>query len=496
MDAAHVRIGNPQGIPILLFAGIDVPVERAAIEQLLSFASLAQTLEALNRHRFFGDATGELARIVLTPDFHRGAGIPVGTVADARSFVVPKAIGNDIGCGMRLLVTDLPAEALAAHRPAVARRLRALFFGGERDIPMSPRQREAILRNGLTGLLETYSDNSARGLWKHLDVRSARDDLERVHANGTFPTHGLFGFDGFVRSSGRVDGRDPQIGSVGGGNHFVELQRVAEVLDGAVAHFWGIRRDSLAIMVHSGSVGIGHAIGGHFMAEAQDAFPRTLRHPAHGFYPLPASGASRSLSAAYLDAMHNAANFAYANRLFLGLMALRAIREATGRTVSARLVYDAPHNLVFPGHDGERFLHRKGATPAGGPATADAWIGEPVIIPGSMGASSFLLAGCGQEASLSSACHGAGRALSRGAATHVNQAMADQVLAPLEVVTPIDPNAPLLRTRRDILDKYRQRILEEAPFAYKAIGPVIRSVQEAGIAQPVVRLEPIATVKG
>lgn len=496
VDAAHVRIGNPYGIPISLFAGTDVPIEKAAVEQLLSFASLSETLVDLNRHRFFGDVRGEIARIVLTPDFHRGSGIPVGTVVDARGFVVPKAIGNDVCCGMRLLVTDLPAEALTAHRPAVARRLRALFFGGERDIPMSPRQREAVLRSGLSGLSDTAADNATSGIWKHFDAEGARDDLARVHQGGSFATRGLFGFEGFVRSSGRIDGRDPQIGSVGGGNHFVELQSVEELLDGGVAHRWGVSRGNLAIMVHSGSVGIGHAVGGHFMAEAQDAFPRALRHPKHGFYPLATAGPSRALAAAYLDAMHNAANFAFANRLFLGLMALRAIREATGRSVSAKLVYDAPHNLVFPGDDGEAFLHRKGATPAGGPASPDAWIGEPVIIPGSMGASSFLLAGAGQPASLCSACHGAGRALSRGAATHVDPAKADRALAELEVVTSIDPAAPHLRTRQDVLEKHRQRVLDEAPYAYKDIGPVIRTVQDACIATPVARLSPILTVKG
>ena len=191
--------------------------------------------------------------------------------------------------------------------------------------------------------------------------------------------------------------------------------------------------------------------------------------------------------------MGNAANFAFANRLFLGLMALRAIEEASGRTIDARLVYDAPHNLVF--RDDDICLHRKGATPAHGP-TADDWLGKPVIIPGSMGASSCLLAGAGHEASLESACHGAGRALSRGRAAHVSRERFVHETARLRVVGPIDPRSPALARRRDILAQYEKRVMEEAPYAYKAVEPVVDSIEEAGIARKVARMWPLCTVKG
>ncbi len=461
VDAAHVRIGNPYGIPISLFAGTDVPIEKAAVEQLLSFASLSETLVDLNRHRFFGDVRGEIARIVLTPDFHRGSGIPVGTVVDARGFVVPKAIGNDVCCGMRLLVTDLPAEALTAHRPAVARRLRALFFGGERDIPMSPRQREAVLRSGLSGLSDTAADNATCGIWRHFDAEGARDDLARVHQGGSFATRGLFGFEGFVRSSGRIDGRGPA-DRLGG---WWQPLRRAAIGGRAPRRLGGAPLGRLPGQPgHHGALGL----GGHRSCGGRSLHGRgTRRVPArappearllpagHG-WPFLASRRRTWMPCTKQPTRGSP------NRL-LGLAALRAIREATGRSVSAKLVYDAPHNLVFPGDDGESFLHRKGATPAGGPASPDAWIGEPVIIPGSMGASSFLLAGAGQPASLCSACHGAGRALSRGAATDVDPAKADRALAELEVVTSIDPAAPHLRTRQDVLEKHRQRVLEEPP---------------------------------
>jgi tRNA-splicing ligase RtcB len=212
-----------------------------------------------------------------------------------------------------------------------------------------------------------------------------------------------------------------------------------------------------------------------------------------GFHPLPIAGPLAEEGLFYLDGMGNAANFAFANRLFLGLMALRAIEEASGRKVDSRLVYDAPHNLVF--RSGEVCLHRKGATPAHGPNGTD-WLGKPVIIPGSMGAASYLLAGEGHEAALESACHGAGRALSRGRASRVPRSEFARATEGLRVVGPIDPRSPMLVRRRDILEKYEKRVMEEAPYAYKAVEPVVDSIAEAAIAHKVARLFPLCTVKG
>src|SRR5262249_14728292 len=154
--------------------------------------------------------------------------------------------------------------------------------------------------------------------------------------------------------------------------------------------------------------------------------PAGVPHPDHGFYVLPAAGPLGREAEAYLDAMRNAANFAFGNRLFLGLMALRALSEVLGREVGARLAYDAPHNLVWePEAKGGSYVHRKGACPARGPAWEEEapfrYTGHPVIIPGSMGASSYVLAGSGSSEALESACHGAGRSLSRGRAGHVDE---------------------------------------------------------------------------
>jgi tRNA-splicing ligase RtcB len=229
------------------------------------------------------------------------------------------------------------------------------------------------------------------------------------------------------------------------------------------------------------------------MERAREIFPTAVKAPRSGFHPLPTEGPLAEEGLFYLDGMGNAANFAFANRLFLGLMALRAIEEASGRTVDARLVYDAPHNLVFRSDD--VCLHRKGATPAHGPEGTE-WLGKPVIIPGSMGAASYLLAGEGREDALESACHGAGRALSRGRAAHVPRTTFEQAIERLRVVGPIDPRSPAIARRRDILESYEKRVMEEAPYAYKAVEPVIDSIADAAIARKVARLFPLCTVKG
>lgn len=508
VDDNRCRVANPHGVPVTLFANRDVPIELEAIDQALDFVGIAGTFDTIASAQragtiapYWGDVPGALDRVVLTPDFHRGGGIPVGTVAEARGFVVPQAVGNDVCCGMRLLVTDITRDELAPHLDVLHRPLREVFFQGKRDIPMSPRQREALLRDGLWGLHETRDDNADRGIWRGYDAAAQELDLRRVHFQGVLPAHGIFAFADYIASSGAQDARDSQIGSIGGGNHFVELQVVDEILDGTTAHAWGVAPGAITIMAHSGSVGLGHPVGGHFLDRAIDIFPRQLPRPDHGFYAIPTRGPHAALAAQYLDAMRNAANFAFGNRLMLGLMAIRVLGDVLGREIDARLVYDAPHNLIWPGDgDTDVHLHRKGACPAPGPDVHSTgpfrFAGHPVIIPGSMGAASYLLAGAGNVDALCSACHGAGRSLSRGKSRHVDERTYEDTFEKLRVVTPIDPTAPEVRLRRDVLAQYHDRLKEEAPYAYKDITPVVQTVEDAGVARRVARMWPLLTIKG
>ena len=507
VDETTSNLPNPHGVPITLFANRDVPIELEAVEQALGFVSVQGTIDDIwERQRagtvepFWGDQPGRLQRVVLTPDFHRGGGIPVGTVGEARGFVVPQAVGNDVCCGMRLLVTDITRDELAPHLDTIHRPLREVFFQGKREIPMSPRQREALLRDGLWGLFETRDDNVNSGIWRHYDSRAQETDLSRVHFQGVLATTSIFAFADYIKASGAIDGRDSQIGSIGGGNHFVELQVVDEILDGATAHAWGVSPGTIAIMAHSGSVGLGYPVGGHFLDRARSIYPKEMKHPDHGFYVIPTRGPHAALAESYLDAMRNAANFAFGNRLMLGLMATRVLSEALGRDIGARLIYDAPHNLIWDSGD-DVHLHRKGACPAlGGDPTLAAspfrFTGHPVIIPGSMGAASYLLAGEGNEAALCSACHGAGRNLSRGKSRHVDERTYRDTFERLRVVTPIDPTAPDIRLRRDVLAEYHDRLKEEAPYAYKDITPVVQTVEDAKVARRVARMWPLLTIKG
>ncbi|MBE2316851.1 RtcB family protein [Solirubrobacter sp. CPCC 204708] len=257
----------------------------------------------------------------------------------------------------------------------------------------------------------------------------------------------------------RTGERDSQLGSLGGGHHFCELQRVAELCDGPTAWAWGLRRGALAVMVHAGSLGFGH-----------------VARSRGGTEPFLRAGPEQD---AYVRAQHNAANLAFANRLALTAMAVGAVAHELGSPPRWVTVGDAPHNLIW--REGDIWRHRKGACPA--------LLGKPVLIPGSMGDSSWVLAGTGAEAALASTSHAAGRVLARGRAARTRD---DQADARLRVVTPVDP----LRVRRDVRNEHARRVREEAPRAYKPIGPVVDAVVAAGAARRVARLEPLLTVKG
>lgn len=501
IDPFTVRVDGPEDLPITLLATDEVAVDRASVDQLLRFAQLQETVREVGETGYFGPVEGRLERLVVTPDFHKGgSGIPVGTVVQTRGMVIPQAVGNDICCGMRLMTTDLGRDDIASNLTTLEPTLRDIFFGGKREIPMSPRQREALLREGLLGLLETHEDNAADGLWRWFEPSAQEEALRWTHADGSLlsaDTDDIFG--DYVQASGGTSGRDSQIGSVGGGNHFVEVQVVDEILDGAIAHEWGVRQGQVTIMVHSGSVGLGRLVGRQFVELAKAAYPAQAKHPEHGFYALPLQGRHAELSQRYLQSLQNAANFAFGNRLCLGLMVIRALTETLGREVEHKLIHDIPHNLVWT--DDTRALHRKGACPALGPVPDHAespfqWTGHPVIIPGSMGTSSFLMAGLGKEELLCSACHGAGRILPRGKAQRTDDDTYRDSVEGLRVVTPIDPNSAQARMRRDVQARYHDRLKQEAPYAYKPIVPVIDTVVGAGVAKPVARLWPLLTIKG
>jgi tRNA-splicing ligase RtcB (3'-phosphate/5'-hydroxy nucleic acid ligase) len=336
------------------------------------------------------------------------------------------------------------------------------------------------------------------GLWRAFHRQMAAD-LPRVERHGSLPAQSTPGLDDFL--GGEALSRDNQIGSIGGGNHFVEIQRVERILDGSAAHAWGLKTGQVTVMVHTGSVAIGHLCGGICREIVRRIYPPNAKQPENGVFLLPDNDRFHAEMQRFWDSLHNAGNFAFANRLFLALMAVDVLRATVG-DCDAPLLYDAPHNLVWKQEAGDAplYVHRKGACPARGPnelaGTPFQYHGEPVLVPGSMGASSFILAGQGCDDSLSSASHGAGRALSRGDALKASDAEFEKFMRNFRVVTPVDFNRPDVKMRRDIVAKKLEDIKKEAPFAYKGIGPVVKTLETAGIARPVAELKPLMTIKG
>jgi tRNA-splicing ligase RtcB (3'-phosphate/5'-hydroxy nucleic acid ligase) len=489
-DRSWLTLPNPANVPVEICAGPDVPLEPAAIDELHTVLETAGTLRAM------ADATPGLAvepridRVVCTPDFHKGAGIPIGTVLKTAGALIPQAVGNDINCGMRVEVTSLSVERVRPRLDALERDLRHLFFEGGRRIGLTATQREGLLRDGLPGLLAGGVPAAADGAWRQVGTADTDPD-GRLHAAG-YPARSADAFRDWITSGGGTS-YDSIIGSVGGGNHFAELQYVSAVHDGPAAYAWGLAPGRVVLMVHSGSLSLGHQANATGQDQARKAWPRGVPRPANRILPMLLDERGAPGRDRYLTAFANAANFAIGNRFFLALM-LRAGLAGVAGEVASRLIYDSPHNLLWPGDDGT-VVHRKGATPAAGASNDDVW-GEPVIVPGSMGAPSYLLRGLGNGRALGSACHGAGRSVPRGVASRGSDADLDAFLRDFRVVTPLNHRDPAVTSRRDVIEAWRRDLKQEAPWAYKEVGSVVDTLRTAGVAEPVAELHPILTVKG
>ncbi|GAB2607074.1 RNA-splicing ligase RtcB [Paractinoplanes abujensis] len=480
-DDSWLTLPNPYDVPAEICAGPGVPIEPAAVDELLTVLETARTLDTLAAATPGLTVTPRVDRVVGTPDFHKGAGIPIGTVLRTAGALVPQAVGNDINCGMRVEVTSLTADSVRPRLDELETRLRHLFFEGGRRIGLTPAHREGLLRHGLPGLLAEGVPAGAEGVWRQA---GPGDTGGRLHSAGQ-PATSADEFRDWIDSGGGTS-YDSIIGSVGGGNHFAELQYVTAIHDSRTAYEWGLSPGRVVLMVHTGSLSLGHQANATGLTQARAAWPRAVPMPANRILPMLLDDRNAAGRERYLTAFTNAANFAVGNRFFLALMLRAGLAEAVG-ALSSQLIYDAPHNLLWPGEDGS-VVHRKGATPAGA--------GEPVIVPGSMGAASCLLRGLGNGRSLESACHGAGRSIPRGATARGGDAELDAFLRDFRVVTPLNHRDPALAGRRDVLDAWRRDLKQEAPWAYKEVGPVVGSLQTAGVADPVAELKPLLTVKG
>ncbi len=443
-------LGDANAPPAEVLLPPDLPVEGKAFRQLAHLAALKHP------------NGGAVLRVRATPDFHPGdSGVAIGSVLHTRGLVVPAAVGTDINCGMRLHVADLGVEEFLSRRQAFVERMKGHYFFGTRDVAMSSRAAEALLRDGIPGwLLETLEQ--PLGCAAKADLAQLDRESTRIHLGGALEGDPRWAPSGLLKP-GVV--RDAGLATIGGGNHFVEVQRVEAVVDRTRAWQWGVREGQLAFMIHSGSRDVGKHVGMAWLDRARAAWPAGQPFPESGILPL----ADPALVAEYLRAEATAANYAFLNRLLLAELLRHTLRELFG-DVEAPLVYDVPHNLTLPWEGG--WLARKGACPA----EAD----QPVIIPGSMGALSYLMVGCGDAAALASASHGAGRARSRFSMARGGADRRDEALG---------------LTGVDCITLREERRIEEAPAAYKPIGPVVASQVEAGLVREVARLAPLLTFK-
>jgi tRNA-splicing ligase RtcB len=425
-----------------------LPLEEKAVRQLLDFASVGD-----------GGAAPRVCKACATPDFHPGAIAPVGTiVATDAEFVIPAAVGTDINCGMRLATLGLPLSALAPHKTALLARLKRVLLESGRDVPNSAAAYRALFGTGSAAFVEMLP---RLGLWARAPRERLLQELSACVGLASFGGSVQHAPQALVESDGRAVLRDPCLGTPGGGNHFVELQVVDEVLERRRAWAAGLKAGDVVLMVHSGSRDVGFHVGGRWMDRARDAWPAGRRHPRSGLY-----GLGGTLARDYLQAMGGAARYAWANRMTLAEL-VRDEMAQLGLLGESRLVVDVPHNVVLA--EQGLNIHRKGATPARD--------GDLVLIPGSMGDASYVATGLGHADWLWSCSHGAGRAVRR-----------QQTRALKPAPTGSLPSWHCVTLKEE-------RLLEEAPSAYKPIGPVIEAQEQAGLITPVARLRPWVTFK-
>jgi tRNA-splicing ligase RtcB (3'-phosphate/5'-hydroxy nucleic acid ligase) len=456
-------------------------------------AGLIQDLEgdqAIQQVANVAHLPGIVGPAIAMPDIHWGYGFPIGGVAafDLEEGVVsPGGVGYDINCGVRLLVAPL---SITEVRPRLATLVDALFatipsgVGASRsDVTLGRPELERVLRDGAA--------------WAVAQGFGVPADLEAIEANGT-----LADADPSVVSDRAKERGKSQLGTVGSGNHFVEVGYVAETYDAAAAARLGLEPGRMTVFIHSGSRGLGYQVCDDSldaMLRASQKYGIALPDKQLCCAPFGSPEARR-----YWGAMNAAANFAFANRQLMAHYARRALQRVFGAEVAGRtrLVYDVCHNIakierhVVPGAKGgegsvarQLCVHRKGATRAFPPGHAELApqfrdLGQPVLIPGDMGRYSYVLLGTegAYRETFGSSCHGAGRRLSRH--------QAKKLARPRNIPKELEAQGILVRAAT------RATVDEEMPEAYKDVSRVVGVVHAAGIGRKVVQLKPVAVVKG
>jgi tRNA-splicing ligase RtcB len=457
-------------VPVRLFAN------EPLLEQALSDRSLEQAVNAAT-------LPGLIGQVCVMPDVHQGYGFPIGGVAASQvphGVISPGAIGYDINCGVRLLASQIRHIEADPMLPSLADYLNANCPSGvgvKGRLSLTARQLEAVCQQGARWALQQGFASSS--------------DLIRTEESGQ-----IKGADPSTVSQRAMDRGRPQLGTLGAGNHFIEVNLIEAIYDANAAATMGLVEGNLAVQIHCGSRGFGHQICSDYVRSFQQASKKYgIDLPDRELVCAPLdSPEGRN----YLSAMACAANYAFANRQVL----VHGIRQAFEHAFSGRLrnwqlhqVYDIAHNMgkieqhQIEGTSVEVCVHRKGATRAFGPghlAVPPEYrkLGQPVLVPGSMGTASWVLLGTSGSMiqSFGSTCHGAGRTMSRK--------QAKRAISGGQLRAQLERQGIMLRAGS------LAGLAEEAPRAYKDVDAVVEVVCQAGIASRVARLRPLIVIKG
>ncbi|WP_296796945.1 RtcB family protein [uncultured Methanobrevibacter sp.] len=420
---------------------------------------------------------------IAMPDIHFGYGFPIGGVAAfsmRNGIVSPGGVGFDINCGVRLIKSNLRQEDIQDHLDEL---VDALF----KNIPsgVGSKGKVKLSGNDINDVLDYGAE------WAVENGYGWDEDLEVLEENGRIKAADSSEVSDKAKKRGI-----PQLGSLGSGNHFLEIQVVDEIYNEEVAKIYGLEKGMIVIMVHTGSRGCGHQVCSDYlrlMDKAYKNYKIDIADRQLACAPLDSKEAQ-----SYLKAMYAAANYAWANRQMITHWIRESFEEVLGksaRDMDMQIVYDVAHNIAkeethdFKGNDMEVLVHRKGATRAFGPGREEVplkyrEVGQPVLIPGTMGTASYVLHGTqtAMEETFGSTAHGAGRILSR------SQAKKDY--KPEDIVNNMESNGIKIKaTSKNV-------IAEEAPGAYKDVDSVVRVSDSTGIAKLVAKVKPLAVTKG
>lgn len=424
---------------------------------------------------------GIVGRSLAMPDIHQGYGFPIGGVAatlpEEGGVVSPGGVGFDINCGVRLLASTLAIKDVAPRiRDLVDQLFRDVPSGAGRagDVRISYQDLDLILKEGAA--------------WMVAHDYGLPEDLETCEESGT-----IDGADPSAVSDRAKKRGLPQIGTLGSGNHFLEVQYVERIFEAAAAEALGLAEGQIVVLIHSGSRGLGHQVCTDYLRDLDESMHRYgISLPDRQLACVPVHSKEGQ---EYLAAMRASANYAWANRQGITHFVRGAFRRIFGDRADLRVVYDVCHNIAklerhrIDGQERAVMVHRKGATrafAAGRPELPEVYraVGQPVLIPGSMGTSSYVLVGAegAMRETFGTTCHGAGRVMSRTAAKKSEWAASARAR--------LEEQGILVRAET------KNGIAEEIPEAYKDVDEVVNVVHEAGLSKKVARLKPKGVIKG